>query len=442
MAARRSHFKKFILDNGLTVLTERHPEFRSLSMGMWVKAGTRHELPRVAGVSHFLEHMLFKGTATRTPLQIAQEVDRVGGEFNAFTTREYTCFHLLLLERNLSLGVDILSDVLLNSTFSEEELERERRVILQEIAGVAENPEEMLFDIYFELIYGRHGLGRPILGTANSVRRMRRQDVLQYFRTHYRPDQMIFSLAGNVDPQSLRRKLGDLKHLHWPGRPQGRSELAEAAQMLEDAPAPRPKPGLWWIPRSTEQIHLVWGVPGLPYSSKDRFAMLLLNVYLGSGMSSTLFQEIREKKGLAYTVYSSISAYADSGMFTIYAATNMSQVALCLRLIEECVAQAEREHLKESDLHMIKENLKGTILLSADDVENRMSSIAKGDIFHGEYHTPEEICAWIDQVTAADIRRVARKLFAADRSICALGPKAPRALLSKLAFETPARFKP
>lgn len=433
--AARPRFAKFVLDNGLTVLVERHPEFRSLSMGMWVKVGTRHELPRVAGISHFLEHMLFKGTEKRTPLAIAREVDRVGGEFNAFTAREYTCFHLLLLDRDLPLGIDILSDVLLNSTFNAEEVERERKVILQEISMVNESPEELLFDAYFELIYGRHGLGRPILGSESSVKRMRRKDLLHYFRTHYRPDQMIFSLAGDVDPAVVKRRLGELRKQHWPERPRSRRDIPAAEQAVLDSPAPTPKAGLWWLTRPAEQVHIVWGVPGLSYSARDRFAMLLLNVYLGSGMSSTLFQEIREKKGLAYTVYSSVAAFVDSGLFTIYAATGVGQVAVCLKLIEECVAKTERDLLKEDDLQMIKDNLKGTILLSADDVENRMSSIAKNEIFHRGYHTPEELCRWIDAVTAVDIRRVARKLFKANRSIACLGPKPPKSLLDKLPFD-------
>src|SRR6185312_14742059 len=179
--------KKTVFGNGLTLLTERHPEFQSLSVGVWVKVGTRHERVRDAGVSHFLEHMLFKGTENRSALEIARAVDQVGGDFNAFTTREYTCFHILMLSRDAGLALDILSDVILNSDFDSEELERERKVILQEIAMVEEAPEELVQDFYFEVVYGRHGLGRPILGTETSIRRMRRRDVLTFFRKHYRP---------------------------------------------------------------------------------------------------------------------------------------------------------------------------------------------------------------------------------------------------------------
>ncbi len=425
--AKRSNFSKQVLGNGLTVLTERHEQFRGMSLGMWVKVGTRHEATSVAGVSHFLEHMLFKGTARRTALDIAREIDQVGGDFNAFTAREYTCFHLLILDRDLNLGLDILTDVLMNSTFSAEEFERERRVILQEISMVAESPEELLFDLFFERVYAGHGLGRPILGTPHSIRRMSRAKMVRFFRNYYRPDQMVFSIAGNVDAASVKRKLGALRNSRWPGRP-----LRQSKAPVSVLPAPRS--GLWWEQRATEQVHLAWGVPGLPYGARDRFAMLLLNVYLGSGMSSTLFQEIREKKGLAYSVYSSVAAFVDTGMFTVYAATGMKQVAVCLRLIEECVARVERELLSAEDLSMIKNNLKGTILLSADDVESRMMSIAKNDLFLGKQTAVAEVCRQIDEVTPQDIRRVARRLFRADRSILALGPKPPRDLLAKLPF--------
>ncbi len=425
----RRQLKKTVFQNGLTLLTERHSEFKSLSIGIWVKAGTRHERPHEAGVSHFLEHMLFKGTEKRTALEIAREVDQVGGEFNAFTTREYTCFHLLLLSRDLGLGMDILSDILLDSQFDQEEMERERKVILQEISMVEESPEELAHDLYFELIYGRHGLGRPILGTETSIRRMRRSDLLRYFRKHYRPDQLIISVAGDVSHETVKKKLKSLIKKNWSGRRPG----PESRRELGFEPAPHVREGCWWIKRSTEQVHLVWGVEGPRYHSRDRFAALLLNVYLGGGMSSALFQEIREKNGLAYTVYSSLSPFIDSGVFTIYAATGMNQVPLCLRLIEECAYKLRKSLLSEDELQMVKDNLKGTILLSSDSVESRMSSIAKNEIFFNRFFSVEDVCQMIDQVGPADIRRVARKILGKSTpSILALGPKPSKQVSAKL----------
>ena len=415
-------FKKTIFDNGLTVLSERHTQYRSLSLGIWIKIGTRHESLSVSGVSHFLEHMLFKGTKTRTALQIAREVDQVGGDFNAFTSREHTCFHLLLLDRDWNLGVDILTDVLMNSQFKQEEFERERSVVLQEITMVEESPEELAHDLFFEKVYAQHGLGRPILGTQSSIKKLSRKDLVQFFNTYYRPDQSIFSIAGDVSHESVIKKLKALTRTSWPGR-------KSQSRPRPSLNAPVFKKGFWWIERPTEQVHLIWGVPGPHYASEDRFAAFLLNVYLGGGMSSTLFQEIREKNGLAYTVYSNLSPFVDSGVFSIYAATGLDQVALCLKLIEKCVENVRTQLLPKKELRIIQDCLKGTILLSSDSVEARMSSIAKNDLFLGRYVSIKEVCAQIDAITSTDLRRVANLIFKDDhRSILALGPKPTKAL--------------
>ncbi|MBL7715379.1 MAG: insulinase family protein [Bdellovibrionales bacterium] len=444
MSGSKDRFKKSVLPNGLTVVSEKYSQFRGLSIGVWVKAGTRHETVHEAGVSHFLEHMLFKGTGKRSALDIAQEVDRVGGEFNAFTAREYTCFHVYLMNRDVNLAIDILRDILLDSKFSPEEIERERKVILQEISMVDETPEELAFDIYFEKIFetqaGVHGLGRPILGTVSSIRKMSRKTLMDYFHHHYRPDQLVVSVVGNVSHAGLVKKLGSLTKKNWPGRPENgsRNKVPKGSQGPRGAPGvkfhasdlmkvPPIQPGFWWLKRPTEQVHLIWGVPGPTYQSKDRFAALLLNVYLGGGMSSSLFQEIREKHGLAYTVYSSMAPFQETGIFTVYAATSLKQVPLCLKLIEDCVVKLKKELLTPQELSMIKENLKAGIQLSSDSVESRMISIAKNEIIFGKYFSTGQVCEEIDRVTAEDVRRVARKLLATDdRSILALGP-APEA---------------
>ncbi len=416
---RTPKFQKTVFENGLTLVTERLTEFRSLSLGVWVKTGTRHESPKTAGVSHFLEHMLFKGTEKRSALQIAKEIDQVGGEFNAFTAREHTCFHLLLLDRDYNLGLDILVDILMNSTFKPDEFERERRVILQEISMVEESPEELAYDIYFEKIYGSHGLGKPILGTEKSVKKMARKDLIEFFHEHYRPDQLVISVAGDVSHETIKKKLKPLARQKWPGRNQ-----SSRAQDKRLSKSPQVQSGAWWVNRPTEQVHLIWGVEGPRFASSDRFATFLLNVYLGGGMSSSLFQEIREKNGLAYTVYSSLSPFIDSGVFSIYAATQLEQVPLCLRLVEECIQKVKNKGLSKADLRMIQDNLKGTILLSSDCVESRMSSIAKNEIFLERYVSVKEVCREIERVTIADVQRVAGQLFEnSRRSIFALGPK-------------------
>jgi predicted Zn-dependent peptidase len=430
---KRAKFRKTVFDNGLTLISERHSQFESLAIGVWVKAGTRHELPSEAGCSHFLEHMLFKGTESRSALEIAREVDRVGGEFNAFTAREQTCFHILMLARDMALGLDILSDIILNSSFDPEELERERKVILQEIAMVEETPEELAHDLFSELLYGKHPLGKPILGSPTSIRRMKRADLLRFFRKHYRPEQLIVAVAGDVSHEAIKKRLRPLIRSKWPGRDNGggRSRRPKAPHA---APAPAHlKEGAWWVKRPTEQVHLLWGVQAPAYRSRDRFALHVLNTHLGGGMSSVLFQEIREKNGLAYTVYSNLSMYADSGVFSIYAGTGMSQVNLCLKLIEDCVTKIKRELLTADELEAVKDNLKGTILLNSDSAESRMMSIANNEIYLGSSVSTDEVCKAIDAVTPEDVRRVARKLLRSDRrGLLAVGPAPSRAVRKKL----------
>jgi predicted Zn-dependent peptidase len=326
----------------------------------------------------------------------------------------------------------------LNSQFDAEELERERKVILQEISMVEEAPEELVHDLFFELIFPRHGLGRPILGTETSIRRMRRGDLSRYFHKHYRPDQVLVSVVGDVSQGEVLRHLKKLRRRDWPGRPwdpQTRRELGFE-------PAPKLREGRWWIVRPTEQVHLVWGVDGPRVASKDRYAAFLMNVYLGGGMSSALFQEIREKRGLAYTVYSSLSPFYDSGVFTIYAATNPNQVPLCLKLMDEACSRLKRELLSDAELQVIKDNLKGTIQLSEDSAESRMSSVAKDEIFFGTYLSLDEFCAEIDRVTPQEIRRVARKILTpGGKAILALGPRPSAAVRKKMKFQIPKRFK-
>ncbi len=426
MKPRVTPFKKTVFSNGLTLLSERQPGFRSISVGVWVKVGTRHEAPREAGISHFLEHMLFKGTPTRSALDIARQVDQVGGDFNAFTSRENTCFHILMLDRDLKLAMDILNDVLLNSNFDAEEYDREKRVILQEIAMVDESPEELAHDLFLEMAYGTHPLGRPILGTETSVKRMRRADLIRFFRRYYRPENIVVSVSGNVKHSELEKLLKPLTKRDWPGRP-------HPARAMTAKKAPPIREGFVWIERPTEQVHLIWGIPGTEYASDDRFAALLLNIYLGGGMSSALFQEIREKQGLAYTIYSFLSPFVDTGLFTVYVATQMQHVLVCLKLIEESAEKLRSELMSKEELQTLKDNLKGSILLASDDVESRMSSIAKNEIFLGKYNSPDEVCRLIDRVTPHDLRRVARKLLVSDqRSLLAVGPKPSKKIVTKL----------
>ncbi len=430
---RKPIFGKTVYPNGLTLLTESHPGFQTLSIGAWVDRGSRHERIQEHGVSHFLEHMLFKGTRKRSALEIARTVDRVGGEFNAFTSRDQTCFHITLLNRDQQLASQILSEVLLESTFEKPEMERERGVILQEIAMVEESPEELVHDLFFERVFPEHALGRTILGTEKAIRGLKRSTVLGYFQKHYRPETMVFTVAGDLSHAEVRKALAPLgRDQEWPGRPV--RDVKASKKMAR----PEWRAGRWWeVSSHAEQVHLVWGVEGPRNDSRDRFAAFLLNIHLGGGMSSSLFQEIREKNGLAYTVYSSLSPFQDTGLFSVYAATGMEQVPLCLELIRANAQKLATDLLTEDELAMIRDNLKGSILLSADSMESRMTSLARNHLVFGRYVPIEEVIREVEQVTAEDVRRMARQLFRDEtaQSVVFLGPKPSRKVKAALGLK-------
>lgn len=416
MSRGRKHYRfaKSVLDNGMVLVTENLPEFQSLAIGVWVTAGTRHEAPSEAGLSHFLEHMMFKGTEKRSALDIAQQIDRVGGEFNAFTSREYTCFHVLLLAQDYKLAAEILTDILLNSTFDEEEIERERKVILQEISMVEDNPEELAHDLFFEQAFGGHPLGKPILGNQKTLNKFNRAAVFSYFRRHYAPKQIVISVAGNVNHAAVRSSLNRYlrpEYIHT--KPHKRYGLSQ----------PKVHRSTKVIRRDLEQAHLLVGFPSVPYDHEDRFVAYLMSNYLGGGMSSTLFQEIREKRGLAYTVYCTNSAFSDVGVFTTYVATAPAEAKTCLEVTAREIAKLKESKLERKTLDILKQNLKSTILLNSDSVENRMTAIAKAQMFFGRYFPVDEIFTMIDAVTPERLQATARKLFRPDQTILTLmGP--------------------
>lgn len=414
----RAAFKKSLLDNGMVLVTESIPNFQSLSIGVWVAAGTRHEAKGEEGLSHFLEHMMFKGTSNRSALDIALAVDRVGGEFNAFTSREYTCFHLLLLARDLRLAADVMADVLLNSTFSNEEIERERKVILQEISMVEDNPEELVHDVFFEQAFGGHPLGKPILGDPKVIEKFDRATVVSYFRRHYSPKQIVLSVAGDVSHEDARRQLNRFfnrgRRKNWPVSTPRKFNMNR----------PKVHPGISLLRRDLEQAHLIIGFPGLSHSDERRFAAFLLNTYLGGGMSSALFQEIREKRGLAYTIYSSLAPFSDAGLFSVYVGTSPDEVDTCLEIMGRELAKLRKTKLDSTVVDILKDNLKGTILLNSDSVENRMTSIAKNEMFFGRYLSMRDATKAIDRVTAAEIQLVARRLLKPEKLILSvMGPQ-------------------
>lgn len=388
------------------MVSERHPNKNGYALGVLFRFGSKGEPDRLAGLAHFLEHMFFKGTKGRSAEAIVREIESTGGEINAFTEREYTCYHVTGLKTDLARGADVLCDILLYSTFPPAEIDRERKVILQEIAATEENPEELVFDAFFERAFGRRGLGTRILGTAQTLKRIKRRNLIEATHRYYSPDQWVVSVAGNVKHETLVARLRSL--IPVSRRRKGRKAPPHSNSVF--------RAGRWWAIQNSEQAHMVVGFQSPKLSTRERLAAGLLNVYLGSGMSSVLFQDVREKSGLAYSVYTYFFPFTELGVFTVYAATNPSQVNVCLSIIAQSLARTTQELMTEDMLDAVKTNLKGNILLTADDLESRMLSIGRNEVFYSHYLSPEEVCDMIDELTPQEIRRVARKLKLADFS--------------------------
>jgi predicted Zn-dependent peptidase len=406
-------FERSTLINGTVLVTEKAKSFQSLSIGVWVKGGSRHETPKQAGMAHFLEHMMFKGTGKRSSLDIARDVDLVGGDFNAMTTREYTCFHITLPHKETDFALELLTDILKDSRFDPVELERERLVVLQEFAMVEESPEEWVHEVLFDKAFGGHPLGRPILGTEKVLRSFTRDDVRGYFQQHYYSKNIVITMAGDLDHKSIAKKLNKLL-----------DGFQGVKKPLPKSCLTRPKfhSGTHIIRKDTDQAHITLACESYPIQHKNRLAAFLLNAFLGGNMSSALFQEIREKKGYAYTVYSSLAPFTDTGLFGMYVATSPKQVGDCMYLMREQVEKLKSTPIDEKDLQIAKNSVKSAVMMGSDSMETRMYSLAKSELFYDEQKSDEEICKMIDQVTALDIWRVARELFGRDHwLIVALG---------------------
>jgi predicted Zn-dependent peptidase len=387
------------LPNGAVVITERMPHLRSVCLGLWVRVGSRHEPAARAGVSHFIEHMLFKGTATRSAEEIARAIDAVGGTLDAFTSREQTCFYAKVLGEHLPLAVDLLADVLLHSRLDPADVDKERQVIRQEIELVEDTPDDLVHDLFAETIWGEHPLGRPVLGRRPTVEVLQREDLLGHLQTFYRPDRVVIAAAGDLEHERLLALLREAL-AGWRG----------TAARLDGAP-PVARPGTVNLERDLSQVHLCLGVSGLSYAHRDRYALYLLNALLGGGMSSRLFQEVREKRGLAYSIYSYQASYQDAGLFVVYAGTAPESFAQVVDLIQaECRAVAARG-VDPVELKRAKEQLKGNLLLGLESTSSRMTRLAKMCLYFGRCFDLDEIIQGIEAVTEERLAAVARALF-------------------------------
>ena len=404
--------RKEILPNGLTVLTETMSSVRSVSVGIWLRTGSRQERIEENGVSHFIEHMLFKGTANRSAEEIARAADSIGGHLDAFTAKETTSYSIKVLDEHLPRAFGILSDLVKNPLFEPTHITNESRVIQEEIKMVEDTPDDLVHEIFTQTYWRGHALGRPILGTRRSVRSFDRKLLANYFRRHYAPNNMLIAAAGHLRHSQfvdlVRREFGD--------RPAG--------PKLRGGPTPVPHPHLQVRrKKDLEQVHLCVGAPSYPQPHQNRFPAYILNSVLGGGMSSRLFQNIREKRGLAYAVFSSLSSFHDAGCLSVYAGTATDKARQVIELVLAEFCELKSNPIGREELQRAKDYLKGSLLLSLESSTSRMGYVARQEMYFGRYITQDEIKRSVDAVTSDQVQAVAQEFFNPERlAITVLGP--------------------
>jgi predicted Zn-dependent peptidase len=411
MTRDNESIKKTVLENGLTIITERMNHVRSASVGIWVRSGSRHETPEFNGISHFIEHTLFKGTRNRTSREIAIESDAMGGNVDAFTSREVAGYYVKVLDEHLSRAFDLLADLVTNPLFEDQELDRERNVVIEEINMVEDTPDDLVHEVFLANFWPDHPLGRSILGTAETLSTFNHDRVIQQFSSVYTPRNLVVSGAGNIEPDSFvemaRRHLG-----HMEDRP---------ANLQSSPPSSAARKTV--LNKDLEQAHLLLGMRCPSMVSEDRYCTHVLNVMLGGGMSSRLFQTIREEHGLAYSVFSGVNSYTDAGYLSVYAATSEQQISQVIELTLKEFAKLKTEEISDAELQRSKDQLKVSIMLGLESTSARMSNLARQEIFFGHQATLDEILNRIDRVSVDDVRRIARDIFRDDQfAVTALGP--------------------
>ncbi|MGE0762044.1 MAG: M16 family metallopeptidase [Bdellovibrionales bacterium] len=385
-------FNRTTLKNGVRVVTEHHPFTRSVSAGIYVDLGTRDEPAHLGGAAHFIEHLVFKGTRKRTGFEIAKSLEEVGGDLNAYTSREYTCFHAACLREHLPLAMDVLVDLISRARFNKNDFDTERDVVSAEIDMSMDDFEEYIYDLFFENAYQGHALGKPILGTPTSLKSMDRTEIMKYYQSRYRGSNLVVSVAGNVDHDQVvdvaAKALGSVR-----GKPTKHMRRK-----------PRFKTFRRFIHRPSEQVHILMGGSSCAYQDEYRFESYIVNALLGGGMTSKLYQSVREKRGLAYTVYSFLISFTDSGLLTYYASTAPKNVAKVMKLMQQEIFGLRKRGINNRDLQLFKTQVKGQILLGADDVENRMNSLAVNEMIFGQYRPVDEIINDIDKITVKSVQ--------------------------------------
>ena len=409
--------RRTTLPSGLRVITERVPGQRSATIGVWVGVGSRDESPALHGCSHFLEHLLFKGTEERSALDISIALDAVGGEFNAFTAKEYTCFHARVLDADLPLAVDVLGDMVTGSLITADDVEAERDVILDEIAMHDDDPDDVAHNLFAAQAWGDSPLGRPIAGTVESIEAMSREQVRRFYKRHYRPEKMVVAVAGNVDHAAVVRRVRKAFGRH--GFLDGTAEPVLGRQV---ARARRVGTGVAEATRQFEQVNVVLGVNGLTRSDPRRFALGVLNAALGGGTSSRLFQEVREKRGLAYSVFSFASQHIDAGLVGVYVGCLPSKLDQVLQVVRAELANIAESGIDDEELTRGKGQLKGGLVLGLEDSGSRMTRLGKSELVDEELLSIDEVLARIDGVTLDDVLTLAAELFSQPEILAVVGP--------------------
>jgi len=405
-------FRKEVLDNGVRVVTERIPSVRSVSIGIWVDVGSRDEQSGEEGFSHFIEHMVFKGTRRRSAEAISREIDALGGELNAFTSRECTTFYAKVLDEHLTQGLDLLADIFHHSRFDAREVAKEKQVVLEEIRMVEDEPEDYLYDLHTKHALRSHPLGRPVLGEVATIEALRRARLLSFRARHYHPAQFVIAVAGNFAFGPVLKQLAAAFGGPWD------SEIGSARRI-----PPTVTNGVHVRPKPLEQAHICVGAKGLPHSDKDRYAVYALNAVLGGGVSSRLFQEVREKRGLAYSIYSSVTCFTDSGLVTVYAGVRPDAAPRAIGLILKELRRLQDKPVGRAELERAKSQLKGNFMLGLESTSSRMTKLAKDELYFGCHIPLRQVMADIDAISADQVWRLSRELFD-DRflAVTALGP--------------------
>ena len=404
-------YQKTTLANGLRIVSESIPYMSSISLGIFVGTGSRHETPAEQGVSHFIEHLMFKGTQRRSAKDIAEMVDDVGGQLNAATDRENTCYYIKVLPEHLSLGMDILSDRLLNSKFAETDVEKERQVVLEEISLYEDSPDELIHDLHMNSLWPGHALGRNILGTRQTIAAMDRQSILDYRMRHYVPDNLVIAAAGNL----THSQLVELSQNYWAG-------VSGKSQILAD-PTPTFVAARLLQEKDIEQLHICLGTPGVAHDSPQYYASHVLNTILGGGVSSRLFQSIREDRGLAYSVCSYPSSFRDTGLMTIYAGVSPENSREVIEITNAILADIRLNGVRPDEIKRAKEQLKAGLMFSMESSASRMSRVGRAEISSREYLSPEKLAAKVDAVSLEQLFELAQPLYQPDTTcLTALGP--------------------